>query len=232
MRIFFTVAIVLIFILQGNGQINPSMNKNHPNIHKIVLSRVIQTTSYTYLQAEVNDELKWMAVPKMDAEAGETYYFQDGMEMGQFKSTELDTVFSSILFLIGVVDPEIVEGGKTAEKTSAQKTEPLSAKTDEFITPVEGGITIEELFSNREKYANKIIRIRGKVTKYNSGIMGKNWIHLQDGTGKAGEFDFTATSQDDVKVNRQWRDIINSFKRATRQSNNNKYRTAVGLLWQ
>ena len=39
-------------------------------------------------------------------------------------------------------------------------------------------------------------------------------------------------SQDDVKVNRQWRDIINSFKRATRQSNNNKYRTAVGLLWQ
>ncbi|PLW99344.1 MAG: nucleotide-binding protein, partial [Marinilabiliales bacterium] len=42
--------------------------------------------------------------------------------------------------------------------------------------------------------------IRGKVTKFNSKIMNRNWIHLQDGTGNSGGFDFTATTSDEVNV--------------------------------
>jgi hypothetical protein len=30
---------------------------------------------------------------------------------------------------------------------------------------------------------DKTVLVRGKVVKYNAGIMGKNWIHLRDGTG-------------------------------------------------
>jgi hypothetical protein len=29
--------------------------------------------------------------------------------------------------------------------------------------------------------------VRGKVVKYNPGIMGKNWIHLRDGSGAAAD---------------------------------------------
>ncbi len=32
--------------------------------------------------------------------------------------------------------------------------------------------------------------------KINKQVMGKNWIHIQDGTDSNGEFDLTITSQD------------------------------------
>jgi VCBS repeat-containing protein len=44
----------------------------------------------------------------------------------------------------------------------------------------------------------KTVSIRGTVVKYNEGVMGKNWIHLQDGSGdaKLGTNDITVTSLD------------------------------------
>ena len=36
--------------------------------------------------------------------------------------------------------------------------------------------------------------MRGKVVKYSPGIMGKNWLHLRDGTGSA------ANSTNDIVV--------------------------------
>jgi len=40
--------------------------------------------------------------------------------------------------------------------------------------------------------------VRGKVAKVSAGIMGKNWIHLQDGSGnqKKGTHNLVVTSQD------------------------------------
>ena len=40
------------------------------------------------------------------------------------------------------------------------------------------------------------ITVRGRVVKYNGGILGTNWIHLQDGTGSAadGSHDLTVTT--------------------------------------
>ena len=62
----------------------------------------------------------------------------------------------------------------------------------------EGGITIGELFSNKDSYANKTVLIKGQVTKVNRAIMGKNWVHLQDGTSGSGNYDLTITTQDEV----------------------------------
>ncbi|MCF6352598.1 MAG: hypothetical protein L3J06_06275 [Cyclobacteriaceae bacterium] len=61
-------------------------------------------------------------------------------------------------------------------------------------------ITIAELFANKNNYANKTVKIKGEVKKYNSKIMSKNWIHLQDGTEHSGENDLTITSQMEVKT--------------------------------
>jgi hypothetical protein len=40
------------------------------------------------------------------------------------------------------------------------------------------------------------------VVKINTGIMGKNWVHIQDGTGdpKEGAHNLVATSQDEPAV--------------------------------
>jgi hypothetical protein len=42
--------------------------------------------------------------------------------------------------------------------------------------------------------------VRAKVVKYNPQIMGKNWLHLEDGTGKAGSNDLTVTTNGEAKV--------------------------------
>jgi len=73
-------------------------------------------------------------------------------------------------------------------------TEAKTGKEDLTIEPVQGAITISELYKNKKDYSGQIVKIKGKVTKVNPSIMGKNWIHLQDGTEFEGQFDLTVTS--------------------------------------
>lgn len=81
------------------------------------------------------------------------------------------------------------------EMIGQQHTAPVSSeKINEIIEPGEGCITIANLIENKKKLSGKTVKIKGKVTKYNPAIMGKNWIHLQDGTDYNGEFDLTVTS--------------------------------------
>ena len=47
----------------------------------------------------------------------------------------------------------------------------------------DNGYTVAEIFSKAKELSGKKIRVKGKIVKYNPNIMGKNWIHLQDGTG-------------------------------------------------
>jgi hypothetical protein len=61
--------------------------------------------------------------------------------------------------------------------------------------------TVAELYAQRAALKDKTVTVRGKVVKYNAGIMGKNWIHLRDGTGTAGkDNDVTVTSLDAAAV--------------------------------
>jgi uncharacterized protein (DUF2344 family) len=73
-------------------------------------------------------------------------------------------------------------------------------KEEVNLQPAEQGITIAELIANKEKYAGKTVRVKGKVTKFNTKIMKHNWIHIQDGTEYAGKFDLTATTDVEVAV--------------------------------
>ena len=44
--------------------------------------------------------------------------------------------------------------------------------------------------------------VRGKVVKFLPGIMGRNWMHLRDGSGsgKNGDNDLTVTTSDTAAV--------------------------------
>jgi hypothetical protein len=46
------------------------------------------------------------------------------------------------------------------------------------------------------------VLLRGRVTKANSGILGRNWFHLQDGSGASadGTHDLTVTTDAAVQV--------------------------------
>jgi hypothetical protein len=57
--------------------------------------------------------------------------------------------------------------------------------------------TITELYAQRQALKDKTVTVRGKVVKYTPGVMGKNWIHLRDGTGTPGkDNDVAVTTQD------------------------------------
>lgn len=178
---------------------------NSNKVHKIEVVEVLQTDSYTYLLGREDGSEMWIAIPKLDAKVGEFYYYQKGNIMRDFKSTQLDRTFDSLLFLGGVVNAKEVNddmGGNMTLETKNGKASKQKLTLD--LSPAQGGITVSELFAKPEKYEGKIVKIRGKITQYNKSIMGRNWIHMQDGTEFEGQFDLIATS----KMTAQTGDII------------------------
>ncbi len=199
LKFFLINFLISMLFFVSYSQDSKKFSDNHPNVHKVVVDSFLQTTSYTYLLVKEGNKVQWVAIPKKEVIINETYYFQGGAEMRDFKSTELGRVFPSVLFLEGVISSVELEGGKTVLEVSPQFEKSNIAESDLKIEPIENGITIGELFSNRQKYADKIVKIKGQVTKYNSGIMGRNWIHLKDGSPDSSDFDFTATSTMETK---------------------------------
>lgn len=47
----------------------------------------------------------------------------------------------------------------------------------------DNAFTVAELFEKAKELDGTTVRLRGKVVKFNANIMGRNWLHLQDGTG-------------------------------------------------
>ena len=62
------------------------------------------------------------------------------------------------------------------------------------IARAEGGKTVFEVFTEKAELANKKVVVRGKVVKTNAGIMGKDWLHVRDGSGEEGKNDLTVTT--------------------------------------
>jgi len=62
------------------------------------------------------------------------------------------------------------------------------------IAKAAGGKTVAEVFAEKEQLAGKPVILRGKVVKTNANIMGKNWLHVRDGSGAEGTNDLTVTT--------------------------------------
>ncbi len=60
--------------------------------------------------------------------------------------------------------------------------------------------TVEALFSEKTELAGKTVQVHGKVVKVNNGVMNRNFLHLQDGTGAEGSNDLTVTSQQTANI--------------------------------
>jgi len=64
------------------------------------------------------------------------------------------------------------------------------------IATADGGKTIAEVFAEKDQLAGQAVVIRGRVVKTNPGIMGRNWLHIRDGSGAEGTNDLTVTTID------------------------------------
>lgn len=201
MKNVFLILVIAVVTVFTSCKSNKTEELN--GTHKVLVKEVLQASSYTYLNVTENEKDQWIAVPKREAAIGETYYFDEFMDMKYFESKDLGRVFESVYFIQELrTELEKTQASAMAEMpaghmdATAHEGKPEIAKAEVKVDAVEGAITIAELFGNREKYNGKKVIIRGKVVKTNFAIMNKNWFHIQDGTSSEGNFDLTITSSE------------------------------------
>ncbi|MCU0364410.1 MAG: hypothetical protein MUE93_01895 [Ignavibacteriaceae bacterium] len=167
--------------------------KNEPHIGKVIDK--IPAKGYTYLQVTENKNDFWIAVPTMEIEIGETVYFSRYMVMEDFRSDNIDKSFDQILFVEDARKSPTPDEMKKIH-SGVQSTEKQEIK----IEPISDGKTVQQIYADKSSLNGELVKVKGKVVKFNKQIMKRNWIHIQDGTGSAEEFDLVLTSDDEVKV--------------------------------
>ena len=145
---------------------------------------------YTYIEVKTASGQYWAAVPKMKVKVGDQVDVAPGSEMKDFYSPSLDREFPSIIFA-------------SSAKVIGKRSPPAKSPSAKKGATVIGFKTVVQLYSDSKSLKGKTVNVRGKVVKFNSGIMGKNFLHLQDGTGSEGTNDLTVTTQETVRVGDQ-----------------------------
>jgi hypothetical protein len=166
----------------------------------------MDAAGYTYVLVDTGEQKVWAAGPKTAVQVGENVMLTNGMPMMDFHSQTLDRAFDVVYFVGAIkgggggaalapqasaIQQAIPEHGTTPEKAAPRAAVDLSN-----IQKASGGKTVAELFAEGETLAEQEVSVRGRVVKFNAGIMGRNWIHIQDGSGAEGSNDLTVTTDD------------------------------------
>ena len=136
---------------------------------------------YTYARL---DRGVWLAGPETPLAVGAKLGKTSGSLMTAFRSETLNRTFDQIYFVNSF--------GTSAAAASPHTVAP--AEPVEKIEPIAGGKTVAEIFANKATLATKPVVLRGKIVKVNNGILGRNWLHVQDGTGASGTNDLLVTT--------------------------------------
>ena len=173
------------------------------------------TSGYTYVQVDTGSKKLWAATTQFPVKVGDSVKVGAGTPMTGYHSKSLNRDFDVVYFTGSIA----VGGGSEAGATPVlppghpalpgaatpglppghpSLTVPAAAPNLDLtgIKRAEGGKTIKEIYAAKAKLAGKPVTVRGKVVKYNAMILGKNWLHIRDGSGSAdkSDNDLTVTS--------------------------------------
>lgn len=186
-----------------------------------VLER-IDAAPYSYLRLSTPSGEVWAAVPQTGVTEGAEVSLVNPMWMNGFESKTLKRKFDRIIFanLAGAgpaspaaaapagmppagMAPAGMAPGSMPPEVAAQHAAAAAGPADvgEIKVPRAKGSnarTVAELYKQKAQLKEKEVTVRGKVVKYNPGILGKNWVHLRDGSGTQGkgDNDITVTTGD------------------------------------
>jgi hypothetical protein len=175
--------------------------------------RVLETMdagSYTYVRVDFGSREDWVAAPKTALSVGDDVVVPAGLLMEDFRSETLDRTFDHIWFVEAVT----VGGGTGGAAMSGSPHGSMEMPSGHppvgggaapgvdltGIEKLEGGQTVAELWTDRDDLVGQAIAVRGRVVKFLPEIMGKNWLHVRDGSGEEGTNDLTVTTATTVKV--------------------------------
>ena len=197
--------------VQASAPAEPAAAGQAPMVTGPVLE-TMNASNYTYVRVKTDAGDVWAAGGVFQVAVGDRVTLALEMPMENFRSESLKRDFPLIYFTTrigregevpaaasGMMSAHGMGGGAQAGGAPAGSA---AAQVTEPIAPAPGGTTVANVWANRKALAGKTVTVRGKVVKFNGGILGRNWIHIQDGTGTAadGTNDLLITSDAAAKV--------------------------------
>jgi hypothetical protein len=169
------------------------------------VSETLEGGGYTYIRLTTDSGETWVAVPKAPVEIGSEITVSIQMTMTDFESPSLDRKFDSLVFATmgsgsGAVSPHGMSGmgmghggGKPEVDLGAISVEKAAGANAK---------TVAEIWAQRAELKDSSVVVRGKVVKFLPTIMGRNGVHLRDGSGSegTGDNDLTVTTDATVTV--------------------------------
>lgn len=214
------IGMAVLVVFAGCEDKKPSAGPDgHPDMQAAAISprlkgsvlRVLEAGSFTYIEVQTESGGVWVAAPQFEVQAGTEVIVPEGRLMADFYSKRLNRTFEKVFFVAGVLTEGDVAGaaGEISAPAMPWTSKMPSMPVMESAGPqlpvdfsgierIEGGQTISELYAGKQNFIDKPVRVRGRVVKLRTNIMGKNWFHVQDGSGS--EKDLTVTSQDIAEV--------------------------------
>lgn len=152
--------------------------------------------SYTYLRLKTQEGETWAAVAKARVRLGSQITLENVMVMENFESKTLKKTFKTILFgsLGGAQSATPGLGMATAHAINTINMADIHVPR----AVGENARTVAEIVSKAVELKDKPVLVRGKIVKYNADIMGKNWLHLRDGS--AANADILVTTSGAAKL--------------------------------
>ena len=194
-----TVAIALLPAISGCSKPADEPAAENPALAipvppGMVRGTVLETMNsggYTYAFLDTGQDQRWVAALQTPVAVGDVVQTDAGMIMTDFKSSTLDRTFELVYFVSGLQN---LTGGSEPAPAAAGEMPPGHPDISGNDTPAtaaasleayEEGKDIAYVYANKDQLAGSEITLRGKVVKYNPGILGWNFLHIQDGSGDA-----------------------------------------------
>ncbi len=147
------------------------------------VKEVLGGGGFTYILVQSGDQEYWVAIPETKVMVSEDVTVNNGRLMKDFASKALNRTFAELIISPGLA------GKKPKANRLMERIEKAAGKN---------GYTVAELFAKAAGLTGQKVQVRGEVIKVSKNIMGKNWLHIQDGTGnpKNNNHDLTVTSSE------------------------------------
>ncbi|MBI5640774.1 MAG: OB-fold nucleic acid binding domain-containing protein [Nitrospirae bacterium] len=174
---FFAVFVTLMLFLSGGSAYSA------PDLSGKVVE-TMNSGGYSYVCLEKGGKKTWVAVTETKVVKGQNMAFKPGVEMVNFESKTLKRKFDRIVFSDGPVTQQEAKAEVTSKGSKAAVTQPAEKIKVEKASGA-NAYSVADVYKNAKKLHGKAVTVKGKVVKFSTGIMKKNWIHLQDGSGDA-----------------------------------------------
>lgn len=154
---------------------------------------IIKAAGYTYAEVDTGKQKVWAAGPVTPLKTGDMIAFSTRMPMKNFHSKSMKRDFPIIYFVARFITDKAAATALPHNQIKKKQ----GSKPVKGINKVKGGNTIAEIYARKQKLKGKIIRVRGQVTKFTAGVMGKNWLHIRDSSTLD---DLTVTTDSTVAI--------------------------------